>query len=145
MNLDQLIEYDKWANQRVFEKLSKLPQNEIRDEICRLFSHLLSAQLVWFNRVSLTGGTVEIWPELSLEEMEGLLVENPAKLKTLIPQADKVITYSNSYGKQFKNSIEEILLHITIHGQHHRAQIATLFRKAGTAPPPTDFIFFARS
>ncbi|MFB3133724.1 MAG: DinB family protein [Rhodothermales bacterium] len=40
--------------------------------------------------------------------------------------------------------LHEILLHVIIHGQHHRAQIATCLRQHGHTPPPTDCIIFTR-
>ncbi|WP_395084871.1 DinB family protein [Gracilimonas sp.] len=41
--------------------------------------------------------------------------------------------------------MEEILVHLTIHGQHHRAQIAMLLRQAGqTRPLPISSFLFVR-
>ncbi|MEX0845990.1 MAG: DinB family protein, partial [Balneolaceae bacterium] len=73
------------------------------------------------------------------------LDQNPDKLHSLIQKKTEIIEYSNSKGVTFRNSVEEILMHIVIHGQHHRAQIAKLLRKTGITPPVTDFIFFLRT
>lgn len=145
MNLRQLLEYDQWANQRIFQAIRTIDQPEIDPEIIRLFSHLLTAQVVWLNRIQQKPLPPEIWPVLSFEKIEEHLEENPTRLRSLIPQKEEVIHYKNSKGDEFKNSVEEILVHLTIHGQHHRAQIASLLRKAGITPPGTDFIFFLRT
>ncbi len=145
MELEQFIDYDEWANRKVFSAIKDLPESKTRTEIYGLFSHLLAAQIIWMNRVTGITNEVELWPDPSLAEMETLLNENPAKLRTLIPKASQTIRYSNSSGTEFQNSVGEILTHLTIHGQHHRAQIATLLRQSGITPPGTDLIFFLRS
>lgn len=145
MELNQLIDYDEWANRKVFVEIEKLPENKIRAEIYRLFSHLLGSQVVWFNRVVSSNAKTEVWPELSSSEIEKLLTENPDKLRSVVNRKNENVIYSNSTGKEFENTVEEVLMHLIIHGQHHRAQIATLLRKAGTTPPGTDLIFYLRN
>lgn len=53
--------------------------------------------------------------------------------------------YTNSKGMLYKTKLAEILYHIMIHGQHHRAQIVKLLRNAKINPPATNFILFTRS
>lgn len=145
MDLEKLLNYDAWANDRIFEALKKLSPSKQQKEIKRLFSHLLTAQNIWLNRIQDKPIPSEIWPHLSIEEMEALINETPAKLRELLPGKDELIQYQNSKGVTFQNSAEDILMHLVIHGQHHRAQIATLLRQAGETPPATDFIFFLRT
>lgn len=140
-----LLNYDSWANSTVFRSIRQLPESKKRSEILSLFAHLLTAQLVWVNRIKKEPLPSEIWPSLSIPEIEKLLQDNPPKIRELISKKGEVIHYKNSKGESFTNSVEEILLHLTIHGQHHRAQIATLLRQAGQTPPATDFIFFLRT
>lgn len=140
-----LLNYDSWANSTVFRSISQLPESKERSEVLSLFAHLLTAQLVWVNRVKKESLPSEIWPSLSIPEIEKLLQHNPPKIRELISKKDEVIHYKNSKGESFANTVEEILVHLTIHGQHHRAQIATLLRQAGQTPPATDFIFFLRT
>lgn len=54
------------------------------------------------------------------------------------------ISYRNSAGASFTSTLEEILLHVALHGSYHRGQIAMILRNAGETPAPTDFIAFAR-
>ncbi|MDR9419260.1 DinB family protein [Gracilimonas sp.] len=145
MDLAQLIEYDQWANTKIF-KASISPNQQIRDpKIHKLLSHLLAAQNIWINRITGDPLPNKIWPDLPVSEIEQMLNENPEKLKGLITREDEVVNYRNSKGKEFSNIVEEILFHLTIHGQHHRAQIAQLLRAQGVTPPATDFIFFLRA
>ncbi|MDR9416231.1 MAG: DinB family protein [Gracilimonas sp.] len=145
MDIQKLVNYDDWANQRIFSAMKKVGKSSKKDKCKKLFAHLLTAQKVWVHRIKKLPLPEKIWPDLSISEMKTLLIENPAKLHDLIAAKEEIIDYKNSKGEVFTNTVEEILLHIIIHGQHHRAQIAKLIREAGVDPPATDFIFFLRS
>ena len=144
MNLQKLIEYDHWANEKIFRILKTLDNESITSEVNKLFAHLLAAQSIWMERIHGKETSLKIWPKMSVKNMEQLLEENGKKLPALIPMKQNLIQYKNSNGEVFENSVEEILIHLTVHGQHHRAQIAQLLRAQDITPPATDFIFFAR-
>jgi len=44
---------------------------------------------------------------------------------------DFVITYRNSKGIEFSNSVGDTLTHVSLHGSYHRGQIAQTIRGAG--------------
>ena len=144
MDFRRLIEYDSWANERVFKVIGQLKKGEKREKAERLFSHILGAQSVWILRIEGSAEEQEVWPDRSTSEMKEIIENNNKKLHDLISRKEEYITYQNSKGHKFENKVEEILLHLTIHGQHHRAQIATLLREGGIEPPATDFIYFLR-
>jgi uncharacterized damage-inducible protein DinB len=54
------------------------------------------------------------------------------------------VTYKNSAGAQFTSLVEDILLHVCLHGAYHRGQITTALRTSGSIPNPTDYIAFIR-
>jgi uncharacterized damage-inducible protein DinB len=54
------------------------------------------------------------------------------------------VHYRNSAGDEFDNAIEDILVHVAMHGSYHRGQITMLVRDAGAEPQPTDYIAFVR-
>lgn len=145
MEFEKLFEYDRWANKKILLAIRELDEGEIREEAIGLISHILAAQKVWMNRIKGEKTAVEIWPEFSAAELSQIMQENTEKLKGLIAQSDKTFTYQNSKGNEFNNAIGDVLTHLVIHGQHHRAQIAKLIRQAGQAPPGTDYIFFLRT
>ena len=145
MELQKLLDYDQWANERVFAAFEKVEDPEVLEELFKLFSHLLTAQIIWVSRILGEDGPSEIWPKLSRSEIKQLLKETPDKIQKLIALKEEVISYQNSRGDEFENKVQDILMHLIIHGQHHRAQMATLLRKAGARPPATDFIFFLRT
>lgn len=147
MKLIQLIEYDEWANKAMYALLKEHTpaEGEQPDFIIRMnsmFRHLLEAQLIWHGRI--TGVAFKSPAAVKKGYLQKMIQENPPKLKALIPWGARLINYQNSKGESFQNSVDEILTHLIIHGQHHRAQIALLFRQNGIAPPPTDLIFYIR-
>lgn len=148
--LQRLFDYDTWACQRITNELEKLPQLEKRKEILKLFGHLLNAQQIWYRRaIGEDFNDLELWPELSLEECKAILSFMPAKWTKLLEanrkEPDILISYQNTKGESFETMLSDILHHLIIHGQHHRAQIATLIRESGLTPPTTDFIYYTRS
>jgi uncharacterized damage-inducible protein DinB len=40
--------------------------------------------------------------------------------------------------------VDDILLHVALHGSYHRGQVALLVREAANKPAPTDYIGFVR-
>ena len=54
------------------------------------------------------------------------------------------MSYTNSKGQTFSNSIRDILFHVINHSTYHRAQIATEFKQNGLEPLVTDYIFYKR-
>jgi uncharacterized damage-inducible protein DinB len=90
-----------------------------------------------------------VWPTLTLDEAERLAGENAAAFDEVISELteesrETPITYRNSAGDQFTSTLEDILIHVSLHGAYHRGQIAASVRAAGDVPSPTDYIAFAR-
>ncbi len=147
--LRRLFKYDLWANERVLRALEALPPGQASSSIARLFSHIIAAQQVWLRRVQgadLFG--LKAWPEMDPESWPGLLQTTHAawldQLKAHADGFEAVVSYQDTKGHPFETPLHEIITHVVIHGQHHRAQIATHLRALGLTPPPTDFIFFTR-
>ena len=143
-----LLKYNLWANQRL---LSVLSQNEIEDEdILQLFSHIVSAQLIWLHRIEgLPTSPFPPWEVYNQRELESMVDESNIrwekffdtyKMETL----EEVIHYQNSNKKDFESRLIDISTHIINHSTHHRAQISLRLRQLGITPPPLDFILFTR-
>ncbi len=137
----QLLSYDSWANKRILNTIATTAQNS---ECLKLMSHVLQAQQVWAHRVLDKEPILEIWPTYTLKECYNLLVENNVLFIEVGAQMEEIIEYKNSKGVVFSNKVADILQHLIIHGQHHRAQIAFLLRQNEIEPPITDYIFFLR-
>lgn len=110
---------------------------------------MLAAEHVWLARLKGETPRHPVWPTLTLEECAGLVQANQRQLIGYIgalSAADlpRGVTYKNSAGQEFTSSIEDILLHVCLHGTYHRGQIAWALRKGGGVPMPTDYIAFVR-
>lgn len=148
--LQRLFDYDAWACQKITNILEEYPTLTNRDKILKLFGHLLNAQQIWYRRaIGEDFDDLELWPKLSLEECKTIHSSIPDKWTKLLEanreEPDTLITYKNTRGESFETMLSDILHHLIIHGQHHRAQIATLIRESGLTPPTTDFIYYTRS
>lgn len=145
-HLRRLLDHLSWANERALASLRETAD----DEGLRLLAHLLATEKVWLTRIR-TGDSsgLEIWPELTLEGCEGLMGENLAGYRDLLeelPEEDLsgTVAYENSRGVEFRTPVDEILLHVFMHGSYHRGQIAARVRAAGGEPVNTDVITFVR-
>src|SRR5207245_11475331 len=52
----------------------------------------------------------------------------------------EMVSYKNTKGESWRNSVEDILMHVVMHSAYHRGQIAADMRAAGHSPAYTDFI-----
>ncbi|GAB2791735.1 hypothetical protein GCM10027275_40730 [Rhabdobacter roseus] len=138
-----LFEYNTHSNQALIQRVLELTPPE---KSHRLLSHILNAHHVWNHRMLSQPSTLEIWgvlaPEIMLATDEANHAQTEAILETFYFW--EPISYTNSKGEAFRNTVQDILFHIVNHSTYHRAQIATDFREQGLEPLPTDYIFYKR-
>lgn len=143
-----MYEHLYWANQRILETLQSI--GDENQDVFRLFSHILLAEKVWITRLQgLDSSRLPIWSDVDIEVCTELVIQNEESLTTFLTNLantdlDKLISYTNSKGKEFKNSIRDVLTHIALHGQYHRGQINSRLRAEGIEPVNIDFITFVR-
>ena len=148
-HLERLFQHLEWANGRLLEALDRAAAPP--GEAIRLLAHVLGAERVWLDRIQGLGDArPDPWPALSLGQARELCQASVARFRTVLRTAPAErlaapIAYVNSRGEAFRNSLEDILLHVALHGAHHRGQIAALLRQAGLEPAVTDYIGFARA
>jgi uncharacterized damage-inducible protein DinB len=90
-----------------------------------------------------------IWSQVDIENCAELIKQNEESFTAYFTHLantdlDKIITYKNSKGREFKYSIRDILTHVALHGQYHRGQINSRLRAVGIEPVTIDFITFVR-
>lgn len=145
-----LINYEKWALQKIIKSVSEIKWLEPDDKIIVLISHILLAQQVWLQRLTKKEVIKSVWENLSIQEMEDVLIDN---LNNFISYVDKIstdqleseLTYSNIKGDMtFTNTISEILSHLSIHSAYHRGQVVQLLKETGVPLPSTDYIVYCR-
>lgn len=145
--LRRLVDHLAWADARVIEGLRTSPGTDPR--AMEIFAHILGAEHVWISRLSGKTPSIAVWPLLTLEGCARLSAENVAALRRIAADAtprslDATVRYTNSAGRTYDSRVEDILLHVVLHGTYHRGQVALIVRTASGEPAPTDYIAFVR-
>lgn len=142
-----LFSHMLWADALVQDALAAAvnpPQRAVN-----LYAHVLGAELVWLDRIEQVEQSVPVWPDADLSACAQLALAAKERYETLLESlaTDKLmqpIPYTNSAGQSFETPLDDILIHVALHGAYHRGQIALLLRDANHEPNPTDYIGFVR-
>jgi|TARA_R110000850_G_scaffold218852_3_gene344425 uncharacterized damage-inducible protein DinB len=139
-----IFEYHHHFNQKLAGILNTHTA-QLEEKTLRLFSHTINAHQIWNARI--TGGNpLGVHEHHTMERCRRLDLQNLKDTLTILNDYDlsDPITYRNSSGKEFQNSIRDVLFHIANHATHHKGQIIAALRQGGVEPPVTDYIFFKR-
>jgi uncharacterized damage-inducible protein DinB len=139
----RLFSYDDWANREVLTSLQT--NNTVRS--MELFAHIFGAQRIWFERLTGISQNTPVWPKFDLRQCQQQAEGLPKLWSRYLDQRTTLadpISYKNTRGESFSSRIEDILMHVVMHGAYHRGQIATDMRSAGHTPAYTDFIHSVR-
>lgn len=145
--LIRLLEHMKWADVQVLAALRATPPPA---EALKWYAHVIAAERVWYLRLENEDWkTQKVWPEMTLDQCAALAKQNEAQVNRIESnlvdaELERRVTYVNSSGQTFTNTVADILVHVSLHGVHHRGQIAASLRHAGVAPPVLDYIRFVR-
>jgi uncharacterized damage-inducible protein DinB len=144
----RLWRHAEWADAALLAALEGLPDSPSPD-VMREYAHVLGAEEVWLARIEGRAPTTPVWPTLTLSEAAALVVQIRAGYTRLLDEHDdaglsRVVPYTNSAGKSFATPLDDILLHVMLHGQYHRGKVNVLLRVTGAEPAPVDFIAFVR-
>ncbi|HEY0350502.1 MAG TPA: DinB family protein [Gemmatimonadales bacterium] len=145
LRLEQLLQYDSWANR---EALKSLGQAIPPPRSLKWMGHIIGAEFLWLARLEGETSELPVWPDLSLKDC-GKRLGEMSRLLDDVAQAGperlaEPISYTNSKGESWTNTVEEILTHLVIHSAYHRGQIASDVRAAGQTPAYTDYIHAVR-
>jgi uncharacterized damage-inducible protein DinB len=143
--LDQLWQYTVWANNTILTTLENYGQQTPASAL-RLMSHVMNAQTVWLARLNGQSPKVGIWDEHDLATCRSMNTESLEGFGELLGKpAQENISYKNSTGMAFENTVLDIWLQMLSHGSYHRGQIAMQLRQNGLEPVNTDYIIFLRT
>lgn len=157
--LQQYAAYTIWANQRLFECISGLTEEQIDKEITSSFPsirktilHMWDAESIWWQRLKLAEHIDRPSESFNgdFSELSKKVMAQAKQWEEWISQAtdnqlNHVFAYQNTKKEQFKQPVYEMLLHIANHGTYHRGQLVTMLRQLGVEKiPGTDFVLFCR-
>jgi uncharacterized damage-inducible protein DinB len=140
----KLSEHEHWANLKVLEKvvsLENIPQKAIE-----LLSHIIAAQRIWLDRINGKQTQVNVWEVFEIDILLELLEINHSDIQQLIESDDfeRLISYKNSKGTPYINTVSQLLTHLSLHAAYHRGQIITTIKPFTSDLPATDFITYYR-
>ena len=152
--------YNVWAHQKIFDTIRGLSEEQIHRQIAGSFPgifktglHLMDAESMWWQRLKLSE-RVERPSELfigNISDLEKQLLQQSRIWAEWVRNANEqqllhVFAYQNTKKEQFKQAVNEVLLHIFNHSTYHRGQIIVMFHQLSVEKiPNTDFISYARN
>lgn len=143
-HLRRLLQYDAWANRETVDSLRHRPPARS----LKWMAHIVGAEYLWLARLVGKSAPLAVWPELGVdacrEKVTALARLWPEFLEAHRKALGDTVSYTNTRGEAWTNTVEEILTHVTIHSAYHRGQIASDVREAGMAPALTDYIHAVR-
>jgi len=146
-DLHRLFRYDDWANREALASLKVTEGPPPR--ALQLMGHIVASEWLWLGRLREEKKAVNVWPDLTVEQCETQLADLQRfwfyYLGDLTPaMLAQSIAYINTKGQPWRNTVEDILLHVVTHSAYHRGQIAVALRVGGETPAYTDFVHAVR-
>lgn len=154
--IQELYEYNRWANSRVLEAVSKLAAEEFTRDLqsshCSVrdtLIHMMSGEWIWLVRWKgmspkamldpaeyPTSTAVRArWADLQREQAEFVASLTGESLR-------RVVRYVNLRGEAYAYPLSQMMHHVVNHSTYHRGQVVTMLRQLGATPAATDFLVF---
>lgn len=146
--LRRLLGHMRWADERTVASLRSL--GEPPEVAVRTFAHLATTECIHLARMRGEDPfPQDFWPELSLDEASSVAASAVAGWTSLVTgrevaHLERPVGYRNSSGTRFETAPSRMLVHLAMHGEHHRGQIARTVREEGGEPAVTDLVVFLR-
>nr|WP_294551462.1 DinB family protein [uncultured Rhodopila sp.] len=160
-HFDQLAQYNRWANRRLYDDAASLPDEDRKRPIGLFFggvhgtlNHLLVADQIWMRRITGEGPQPERLNQILHDDFAELRAareqedDRIAEIVTALDEAgyDRMLEYRNSSGKAFQQSLGSALTHIFNHQTHHRGQVHAGLTILGIQEPASlDLLVLQRS
>ncbi len=144
------LNYNQWANELYFGFLNQNIFNKA-PIIQEWFSHLTTAQIIWYNRIhQIDPPSQGLFESLEENYLKALNAESNRQWIAFLESTYEgllyqVLKYTDTKGQHWETPIKDIVAHVINHGSHHRAQISSQLRLINEKPPAIDYIFFVRT
>lgn len=132
--------YDLWANRQWLASLGGFDGQMLKAQ--GILEHILGAQRIWLGRCGMTVFTEEV--NVRLDDLFQIATR---AWQSLLEGSTgyELITYQNSLGEEYTNTLSQIGYHVLNHGTYHRGQLRGLAESVGFLDfPETDLILYLR-
>jgi len=142
----ELFEYSHHFNQKLWDVFNDNP-GKSPEKALNLYNHILNAHQIWNNRIEPIQSSFGVWETHPVSDLKGIDTANYEQTLLILDKFELTdsISYTNTKGQTFSNTIRDILFHAINHSTYHRGQIAIELRINGLEPLNTDYIFYKRS
>jgi uncharacterized damage-inducible protein DinB len=156
--LEQLYDYNCWANGLILKYAEKLPEEQFTQETSHSFGsirdtlvHIMFAEWYWRLRMQ---GTAPDYQEAReqmkpedfpmVEQLYHRWFDEELAMRNFLGDLDDegimgTFRYTNSAGRELEDRIADILSHIVLHGMQHRAEVAAVLTEFGFSPGNLDY------
>ncbi|MAP55229.1 DinB family protein [Altibacter sp.] len=141
-----LFEYNHSCNHKMITLLAETPE-AYSERAQTLLSHTFNAQHIWNSRILATQPHYGVWHLFERDELGEINDAHYAESLSILANQhlDLTVSYVNTRGEFFENSIQDILYHVINHSTYHRGQIMSELKLQGVSPIATDYIFYRRT
>jgi uncharacterized damage-inducible protein DinB len=152
--------YNKWANNRLYDAVEKLPaaafmaqRSGFFPSLMRTLNHILIGDTIWVGRLDGSGSA-------AITSLDQVLHEDLAALRRArATMDDRIIAfvddlaaarfaqdliYRTMAGDAMVTPIDQVLTHFFNHQTHHRGQAHAMLSSTDVSPPSLDLILFLR-
>lgn len=151
-----LFAHNDWGRDRVLALCDGLDDAALDEPVTMGFGslratvhHLWAAERLWLDRwKGLPWGPLETDAQaLPISDLaarwRAVGVERNEFLDQLGPSGeDRIIAYQNTRREAFENRLGDLMMHVSNHGIHHRAQALNMLKRHGRKTFGLDYLFF---
>lgn len=162
-HIEQLIDYNYWANGLILKHAEKLAEEQFLESVMEgqnslrdILAHVMLAEWFWLDRMQ--------GRSRSLDEMRAFFnAEKYPDIKSLyddwfdlelrlreflaeLAQEDlgEEFEYQRSDGTALKDSYADVFTHLVLHGMQHRGECALILTSLGHSPGNLDYMNYLR-
>lgn len=148
--LRDLYAHQAWADGRIWAAALDHPAARCDEDLKARLAHLHGAQHLWLARwkgLDATLPTAADFPDLA--RLHAFAGEVHLRLRGWVeaasePDLARPLVYRDLQGRTWEQPLGGLMLHVPLHSQHHRGQLALRLKALGVPVPPTDFVVWLR-
>ena len=162
-HVQRLLEYHRWANQRVLQAAAQLSDTQLdqafpigHGSLRKILTHMLDVEAWWLDNWTAqprprTASDTRANETAAGDTARGI-ADLAARWQTVAQQSDAYLANLNGEqaarvlevpvrGVELRIAIADSAVHVVCHGTHHRAQLVNLFRQVGAPVGNIDLLY----
>ena len=162
--IEQLIDYNYWANGLILKYSEKLSDEEFTreiengpDSVRNILAHIMLAEWLWLDRMQGESRILDDFKKFfrfdrypTIKECYDDWFDIELRMRDFLAgMSEKQLTesfqYAQSDGGERDNRYVDIFTQLTLHGMQHRAELALILTNMGHSPGNLDYIVYLRA